>query len=107
MLWCTYVMSRVVRADVWMVLLQARSNNDKSECVDGSTCQCPCYTPTDYNYCSGHFTITELVYSQQLYDTLAGIYAMFTLRASTRVDVRRRETTRVDVNARCRCNRTC
>jgi len=46
--------------DVWL-FLQPRSDSDKTECAVGEVCQCPCYAPTDYNYCSGHFTVTESV----------------------------------------------
>jgi hypothetical protein len=29
-------------------------------CDVGQQCQCPCYTSTDYNYCSGNFTATNM-----------------------------------------------
>ena len=47
---------RIVR--LWLVL---QAGDGKRECAAGQDCQCPCYTATDYNYCSGHFAITESV----------------------------------------------
>jgi len=43
------------------MIAQPRGGSDKTECTAGERCQCPCYTSTDYSYCSGHFTITESV----------------------------------------------
>lgn len=35
-----------------------RGDSGETQCTAGEQCQCPCYTSTDYSYCSGHFTIT-------------------------------------------------
>jgi len=48
------------------IVAQPRGGSDKTECTAGERCQCPCYTSTDYSYCSGHFTITESVSLQCL-----------------------------------------
>ena len=52
-----HVCIRKVACDV---RVQAREG--KSHCEAGQLCQCPCFTDTDYSYCSGHFTITESVH---------------------------------------------
>lgn len=33
--------------------------NKKPKCKGAATCECPCYNATDYNYCSGQFTVTN------------------------------------------------
>jgi len=61
---CCFVIQWLVN-DVWTgwcVCVQPRGDSDKSQCTSGQLCQCPCYTSTDYSYCSGRFTITESVY---------------------------------------------
>ena len=39
------------------IVLQITDGSDRVRCENASHCQCPCYTSTDYSYCTGHFTI--------------------------------------------------
>jgi len=54
--------SRVSEAGVMCRVLiewQTVGLTNVPKCESAQRCQCPCYTSTDYNICSGNFSVTK------------------------------------------------